>query len=312
MKTRIFRILKWSFLVLTVLLVVFIIMQRLEAFDNALLNMSFRYDDKKVNKIFSVQPVKPEVKYIHYQNSQIRFLQLISNPDHPYVVFIHGAPGSSADYHNFFKDEKLISKVNIISVDRPGYGYSDYGSFVTSLKRQAEAIQAVIDAVCKNNKILIVGHSYGGPIVLQMAIDNPNSYTAILLLAPAIDPKSEKEVKIASLGIHPLTRWLLTPAWRVASAEKLSHVSELEQLEPQLSKISIPVFLMHGTKDSLVPYENVEFAKEKIDPKLLEIMTLEGVDHFLPWTHHDLIVNKILDIINANESNNDLMKVDAY
>jgi len=280
-------------------------MQRFEVFDNAILNMSFRYDDKKINKIFCDQPVKPEVRYIHYENHQIRYLQLISDPKRPYLVFVHGAPGSSADYHNYFKDEKLFSQVNIISVDRLGYGYSEYGSFETSLKRQAAAIEAVIDAVCKNNDIFIVGHSYGGPIVLQMAIDNANSFKGILLLAPAIDPKNEKEVKIAGLGIHPLTRWLLTPAWRVASAEKLSHVSELEKLAPQLSKISIPIYLMHGTQDSLVPYENVDFAKKKIDPDLLEIITLEGVDHFLPWTHHDLIVNKILQIVVNKESNDD-------
>ena len=119
----------------------------------------------------------------------------------------------------------------------------------------------------------------------------------MILLAPAIDPKNEKEVKIASLGTHPWTRWLITPAFRVASVEKSTHIAELKKLEPHLDDIDIPVCLIHGTEDSLVPYANVAFAKEKINPDLLEVISLDGVDHFLPWTHHDLVAVKIIQMI---------------
>jgi pimeloyl-ACP methyl ester carboxylesterase len=303
MKTKIIKILKWVFLIFSFLIIVFMVLQRLEAFDNSFLNMSFRYDDEKIKEIFHQQTNTPEIKYTTYKNQQIRYLEMITDRELPYVVFIHGAPGSSADYFNYFKDKNLTEHVNLISVDRLGYGYSEYGTFEIALDIQSNAVQSVVNTACQHGDIYLVGHSYGGPVALKMAANNPDGYAGILLLAPAIDPENEKEVKIAGLGIHPWTSWLMTPAWRVAAAEKLSHVSELEKLEPELEKINSPVCLIHGTKDSLVPYENVDFAKRKIDPGLLEVITLEGVDHFLPWTHYDLIVEEILEITKKTEIN---------
>jgi len=295
MLTRIVRILKWFGITIIVIIPIFLILQRIEFFNNAMLNMSFRYDDESTIDKFQNSSIAPEIKYTNYRNSKIRYLHLITNPDLPYVVFIHGAPGSSADYLEYFKDKRLIPNVNLISVDRLGYGYSEYGTFETSLINQAEVIEKVIEASLTNDNIIIVGHSYGGPIALQLSIMSKKRFNGIILLAPAIDPENEKEVKIAGLGINPWTRWIATPAIQVASAEKTTHISELQKLEPILVKNHTPVCHIHGTKDSLVPYENVEFSRRMIDPDLLDIITIENVDHFLPWSHHDLVVDKIFE-----------------
>lgn len=301
MKARIVKILKWVGIAFFVFVTGFLILQRVEFFENAMLNMSFRYNDTSTLEKFSNQLISPEIKYTYYKNIKVRYMQLVTNPTLPYVIFIHGAPGSSADYLEYFKDDTLIAKANLISVDRIGYGYSEYGTFETSLKAQAAAIAKVIEESCTHNNIIIVGHSYGGPIALRLAVDLDRIFKGILLLAPAIDPKNEKEVKIASLGINPWTRWIATPALQVASAEKTTHISELKKLEGYLQKINTPVCHIHGTKDSLVPYENVEFSKRMLDPELLEIITLKNVDHFLPWSHHDLVVDKILELCKAEE-----------
>lgn len=126
-----------------------------------------------------------------------------------------------------------------------------------------------------------------------MAAQYPEAVASILLLAPAIDPDNEKEFKSAQLGLSDWSKWMVPPAWRVAAAEKMSHVAELRVLEPELSQINIPICHMHGTRDSLVPYENTAFSRNHFRDGLLEIVTLEKTDHFLPWTHHDQIVEKI-------------------
>lgn len=277
--------------------VIFWFLIRLEIISHPLVNMSFRFSDKKVESKFEKVALIPEIKYLNNNDRRVRYLHLAIRSDLPYVMFIHGAPGSSADYLNYFKDERLNKKINLISVDRPGYGYSNYGLAETSIQKQAAAIHMVAERECHNTRVVLVGHSYGGPIALRMAADFPKSYHAVVLLAPAIDPKNEKKIKIAALGANKFSGWLIPPAMQVAAHEKITHVQELKKLEPLIKNIQIPVYLIHGTNDSLVPFENVAFARNHLSDNILNIMPLQNVDHFLPWSHHDLVVDKILESI---------------
>ena len=282
--------------ILLVLFLVFIALLKFEIIGQPMLNMSFRYSDKKLISLFKNEDLKPVIRFHKFENHSLRYLELITNPHLPYVVFIHGAPGSSADYLEYFRDEELYTKVNIISVDRLGYGYSDFGNAQTSIQKQAEAIWSIIKKTYKSEDIILVGHSYGGPIVIKMAMEHPNAYKSLLLLAPALDPANEKEFKLGQLAMIRPTRWLTPPALKVAADEKFSHVEELIKMVTLYGQIKVPVYHMHGTKDSLVPYENLAFSERKIDPDLLKSISLDDADHFLPWSHHDLIVDTILQI----------------
>ncbi len=293
MKKSIFRA-RSIIAILVGIFLVFIILLRLEIIGHPILNMSFRYSDKRIARQFKDAARKPAIRYHHFNDRALRCLELITDPDLPFVIFIHGAPGSSADYLNYFRDETLTSQVNLIAVDRPGYGGSKFGHAVTSIKKQGEAIQSIINKVNTGSATILVGHSYGGPIAIQMAIDNPDAYSKIILLAPALDPDHEKEIKVAQLAMIQPLRWLTPPALRVAADEKITHVEELRKMVPHYHRINTPVCHIHGDKDSLVPYENLSFSRININSNVLETITLPNVDHFLPWSHYDLIVNKIL------------------
>jgi len=264
-----------------------------------MVNMSFRYSDKKLNKQFKFEDRQPQIKYIDFENNTLRYLELVVDPELPYVVFIHGAPGSLADYLDYFRDERVYNKLNLISIDRLGYGNSDFGRSETSIQKQGEAIQSAIKKACKNDKIILLGHSYGGPIAVKMAMDFPHNYKALVLLAPALDPDNEKEIKMAQLPMHQPIRWLTPPALRVAADEKNTHVNELRKMLGYYDKVNIHVCHIHGNSDSLVPYENLAFSKNKFNDLMLESVTLEKADHFLPWSHHDFVVDKLLNIANT-------------
>ena len=45
----------------------------------------------------------------------------------PLILFVHGAPGSWEAYKFFLADTDLRSMAQLISIDRLGYGESDYG-----------------------------------------------------------------------------------------------------------------------------------------------------------------------------------------
>lgn len=262
--------------------------------------MSFRYSDKKITAMFKGEDLQPAIKYHIFKDQKLRYIELITDKSLPCVVFIHGAPGSSADYYDYFRIEDLYSKVNLISVDRLGYGYSNFGNSETSIQKQGEAIQSIIEKACSSN-VILVGHSFGGPIAVRMAMDYPNSYKSLLLLAPALDPQNEKKIKIAHLAVHKPTSWITPAALRVAAEEKFAHSAELKKMTPFYNRIDIPIYHIHGTKDSLVPYENLDFSKQHLLPDLFEPITLEGEDHFLPWAQQELIIKEILGMAAANK-----------
>ncbi len=289
----IFKIVLAAFITLLLLL-------RFEIIGQPMMNMSFRYSDNKINKLFKGEDRQPEIHHMTFENHQLRYLTMISDPSKPFVVFIHGAPGSSADYLQYLRDEKLYASINIIDVDRLGYGYSGFGHAETSIQKQGEAIHSIIRKITISKNIILVGHSFGGPIAVRMAMDFPDAYSNLILLAPALDPDHEKQFKIGHLAMIKPTRWLTPPALRVAADEKYSHIDELKKMLPHYNHLKIPIIHIHGTKDSLVPYENLEFSKQHINPKILETISLENVDHFLPWTHHDFIVNKILELTQSD------------
>lgn len=265
-----------------------------------MLTMSFRYSDRKITSLFQGEDVQPEIKYHNYKGQVLRYVELATKKNLPYVIFIHGAPGSSADYYDYFRNEALYEKVNLISVDRLGYGYSDFGNSQTSIQHQGEAIQSIIEKSCVSQKVILVGHSYGGPIAVRMAMDNPTAYKSLLLLAPALDPDNEKVIKIARLATMKPTSWITPAALKVAADEKFSHAEELKKMIPFYKKIAIPVCHIHGTKDSLVPYENLNFSIKHFPDNLIEPVTLNGEDHFLPWSQSDLIEKKIIEAATEN------------
>ena len=260
-----------------------------------MLNMSFRYPDSKISKLFKHEDLQPAIKYHSYEDREMRYMELITKPELPYIVFIHGAPGSMTDYMDFFREERLCTRFNLLSVDRLGYGYSEFGRSETSIEVQGKAIHSILNKKVISERTILVGHSYGGPIAVRMAVDAPSKYLALILLAPALDPQNEKEIKIAQLAMVQPTRWLTPKALKVAADEKTSHVSELNKMLNSYDRIRIPVCHIHGDKDSLVPFANLAFSQNHIDSTLLESVPLKNVDHFLPWSHREFVIDKLLE-----------------
>lgn len=259
-----------------------------------MLNMSFRYSDAKIDKLFNHEDLRPAIKYHEYGERTMRYMEIITDPELPFVVFVHGAPGSMTDYMDFFREERLYSKFNLLSVDRLGYGYSEFGKSETSIEIQADAIYSIIKNKMPTEKTIVIGHSYGGPISVRMAMDTPSKYRALILLAPALDPQNEKEIKISRLAMTQPTRWLTPKALKVAADEKTTHIDELMKMMEHYQQIEVPICHIHGDKDSLVPFENLAFSEQQINNEFLEVVQLENVDHFLPWSHREYIIDKIL------------------
>lgn len=194
------------------------------------------------------------------------------------VIFIHGTPGEAEGWADFLLAAPKGARY--LALDRPGFGGSGPEGGETSLKRQAQAVAALLGG---EPKPILVGHSLGGPIAAQVAVDNPGRVGALVLVAGSLDPALEETHWAQPLGEWPGLRNLLPRPLRNANRELMALKPQLDALAPRLAGIRCPVVIVHGTADPLVPYANTRFMTARMTAAELKLVTLKDRNHFLPW-----------------------------
>lgn len=201
------------------------------------------------------------------------------------IIFVHGTPGSADGWLDTMAAGP--ADYDLVAIDRPGFGKTKPGDAVTSLMVQAASIEPLLKTT-NGLKPILVGHSLGGPIVAAAALLYEDRIGGLVIAAGALDPELEKTHPMQYVGAVPPIRWLLPRAIRNANSELMALKGELEDLEQQLNSLSLPIEIVHGTQDDLVPYENVAFMEGHFqNVQRLQIDRLDGVNHFLPWNSAD-------------------------
>lgn len=216
------------------------------------------------------------------------------------VILIHGTPGSADSWADFM--QTAPGDLHTIAIDRPGYGKTAPSRPETRLELQAAALESLLPRSSEPGAIL-VGHSLGAAVAAEAAGRFPDRVAAIVLAGASLDPDLEHVYWIQRLGNLGVVSWLLPRMLRHANAELITFEGELRSLEPRLMRVSCPVILVHGTKDRLVPYSNVDFMQEHFIGALhLEIIRLEGAGHFLPWNEKRALWDAVQRAIRASDS----------
>jgi len=257
--------------------------------------VTLRKSDKAVLKEFKKHNQTPVIYHDIYNGIPIRYIaDKEFDKNLPTIIFVHGAPGSSDNYYKHLQDVDLQKKANLVTIDRLGYGYSNFGKAEVSLEKQAKMIEFIIQKY-KENKIMLVGWSYGGTIVGKMAINK--NYAHVILIAPAISPKDEKYFWFGNFAKWKATRWLSPKVFQVAEDEKLAHAKELEKIENDWQNVKTPITYYHGNDDGLVPYKNMAFLKSKIDSTILKTVTIDKGSHFIIFKNYDTIKKEMLTVL---------------
>ena len=262
--------------------------------------MTFRSNSKEVDEYFKKKGVdgtqlsyKVGFRDIHYIKA--------GDQTKPLVVFIHGSPGSLTAFIHFLADTSLLRQTEMISADRPGFGYSNFGNGVGSLHEQCEILLPMIEANKNGRPVILVGHSLGGPLIARMAFEHPDLIDGLVIVAGSIDPELEpNETWFRAPLATPFLSWILPRSLR-ASNEEIYHLKpELEEMLPMWAEIRCPVIVIQGKKDSLVPAANADFAKKMLVNAPVEFIFKDDMDHFVPWSNPELIQEAIVTLIDPN------------
>src|SRR6478736_6621802 len=145
--------------------------------------LQFRQSKEEVNHFFDNKEQKG-VFHSYYQGKRfMNYLMVGDNNQLPLVIFIHGSPGSLPDYLDFLADTVLLKKAEMISVDRPGFGESNYGYAEPSLAKQAALLKPILEQNKHQRPVILVGHSLGGPVIGRMAMDYPELIDGLIFVA---------------------------------------------------------------------------------------------------------------------------------
>ena len=247
----------------------------------------FRTSDADAQEAFSQKGVALKTGFFTASNGrQLHYVQT-GDSTAPTIFFIHGTPGSWDNFKGYLLDSSLLQHFRLVAVDRPGFGYSNFGKSLP-VAAQAAMLNEFV-RFCKNGKpAILTGHSLGGPIVVAMAAADTTVAQTLLLLAASVSPLHEPAEKWRKALANPVLNPLVPGAFRPSNAELLDFKTYVQQMPALLQQVRCTTYVMHGTKDMFVPYANLAYADSNlINAPVVNLITLPGENHFIPWTKFD-------------------------
>ena len=255
-------------------------------------------------------------------------------PRAPALVFLHGQPGSGADWQQVIR--LLPAHWHTVAADRPGYGSNPRPA--AGFAANARDVFAQMDSRGIQRAVL-VGHSYGGGVALAAASVAPHRVEAVVLLA-SVGPGCVDmwDRLLAAPGTGPLcalVAWRLTPwvararlarltrrqarplapgehvnwqiwahasrdrgrLWRSFLAEQRALVHELSQVVAAIPLVQAPVLLLTDPGDRLVPLGTARQLAKTLPGARLQLV--EGTGHQLPIRAPDVVADALVAFLDS-------------
>lgn len=119
----------------------------------------------------------------------------------PVILFLHGGPGSPHSFVSHHYQRELESEYTFVNWDQPGSGRTYYANRERYIKNKItveelmEDLNEVVDYLISRfhqEKIVILGHSWGSVIGSLFIQDHPEKVKAYIGLGQVIDPTGEE------------------------------------------------------------------------------------------------------------------------
>ena len=153
-----------------------------------ILGLPFTYTQLEVKKIENKYP--PLGYFKNVDGFNIHYTDIGSGQP---IVLLHSQPTNERQFDVL--KSKLKENYRIISIDRPGMGYSE-GPKINSSERlflQAKIISKLLEEII-DEKPIIVGHSYGGALALSLALHEEKNLKKLILVNTVSHPWKDNGV----------------------------------------------------------------------------------------------------------------------
>jgi len=111
------------------------------------------------------------------------------------LVVIHGGPGMSDHYFGRTLDS-LSDRYRVVYYDQRGSGFSQIRPEAGFYRFQylTDELEALRKRVIRTDRIVLLGHSYGGLVAMKYALDHP-SHVAGLILVSSMPPRDYRRLE---------------------------------------------------------------------------------------------------------------------
>ena len=254
----------------------------------------FQSDDYKLdNPIYggyqnTIKPMIAAIKAVPYEDIYTTSFdklklhaRLYDQKSDTVAILFHGYRGTP--YRDFSGGamEALGIGYNVILVDQRAHGSSKGHSITFGEREQKDVIKWVEYArnrFGQNIKIVLIGISMGGTTVL-MAADKIDGDVKIIADCPFSSPKSIIKTVIRKLKLpETLFYFLVNLSLLIFAHTSLNKGS----IEESVNKSHHPILIIHGDKDSIVPYIMSEELYKK-HPDKVRYELFPGADHGMSY-----------------------------
>lgn len=242
------------------------------------------------------------------------------------LVLIPGHAGDRRGCLTWLADD-LEPQFRVIAMDNRDAGENDSETDYYDLADLAHDVVELLDAL-EIRQAHVIGHSMGGKITLQVALDSPERVNRIVLIGSSLtggaahragepipepedwwtDDPIERMRQLIPIIVGPANQETLdeTAVSRIAGLEHDNRVTWAGAMRQQaaarphdltnaLQRVQAPALVIHGNADAVVPFACAEALARGIPNARL--LTLEGVGH-LPWVERpDLVAPAIIDFL---------------
>jgi len=202
------------------------------------------------------------------------------------VLFLHGWALAHHSYKGVV--ERIAAKgCQVWAPAQPGFGGTpDLPKREFSLAGYGDWAAAFVDAVKVREKVVVVGHSFGGGVAIRLAHDHPDQVRSLVLVNSIGGSAWKRGKTLTSLAERPLWDWGLhfpNDIWPLPQATKvlpvvledalpnllrrpgsmwkvgqLARSADLRAELEELKRRELPVTVLWGSRDGVIPRESFE------------------------------------------------------
>jgi pimeloyl-ACP methyl ester carboxylesterase len=270
--------------------------------------------------------------FIEVQNTKLHYLSAGSGEP---ILCLHGWPTSAYLWRNIMP--ALAQTHQVIALDLPGFGRSDKPLDVSySFTYYYKIIEAFTKKMGIKKTGLVV-HDLGGPLGLLWAVRHPEKVSSLTLLNTLVYPEISWAAKLFVVAtiLPGIKSWMSSPtgiarAMRFGVHNKSNLTDEIlaeyqapfeganerkallktpqklsmkgfREIEKKLPQLKIPVCLIYGANDRILPDVAETMQRVKRDLPQAQLTELPNCGHFLQEDEPEKIGKLLAEFLNFAE-----------
>jgi len=177
------------------------------------------------------------------------------------LIIFHGTPSNRYLFSRFLRTAP--SGIEVILPARPGFG-KGHADAVTDFSEQVAAIKPFLPGSVEgggmfgDKKIIVLGLSYGGGLALKAALDFPDIVQGVVTVSALIDEPHDYALTLEKIGRDDRIEEYMPNRFKKVREEVAGRRSQIGPLLETVRELSVPIEVVHGDFDAIVPKSNAE------------------------------------------------------